>query len=427
MNRYICIHGHFYQPPREDPATGLVPREPSAAPFHDWNQRIADESYRPVAAARLLDDHGQVLRRTNLYAWCSFDVGPTLAVWLERYAPDVLAAMYAGDAASAERLGGHGNAMAHPYHHIILPLASRRDKVSEVRWGMADFRARFQREPEGMWLPETAVDEETLDVLAQEGIRFTVLAPHQLAGPGPAGAPLRWRGGGGRQLALMPYDGALAAAVAFGDLLRDGDRLAAHLAPPGASGLRAVATDGETFGHHHKFGEMALARALDTLAQRDDVRVTNYAAYLAQHAVLLDGQLLGPSSWSCAHGVERWRADCGCALDRAQWPSQAWRTPLREAVDWLAEALHAGADHRDETLLRAINRMYTSCAWFFDDLGRIEVDIILRFARWAMEWAGRRDELEPEFLRRLSAARSSDPAVGDGADVYRRATAAEPS
>ncbi len=418
----VVVHAHFYQPPREDPWTGRVPREPSAAPFHDWNQRIADECYRPFAAARVLDDQGEDAGRLNLYAHCSFNVGATLATWLDRFAPDVLAAMVAGDRESAHRWRGHGNAIAQPWHHVILPLASRRDKVAEVRWGIADFRQRFGRDPEGMWLPETAVDEETLVVLAEAGIRFTILAPHQIAGAPTDGSAGRWSAGGGRSIALCTYDGEVASGVAFGDLLRDGDRLAAQLAAPGAR-LRAVATDGETYGHHHTFGEMALARALTTLARRPGTAVTNFAAHLAAHPATATVTLVAPSSWSCAHGVERWRSDCGCALDRETWPSQAWRAPLRAALEWLAAALREPGAGDDEALERAIHRMFTSCAWFFDDLTRLEVGIVLRYARWAMERAGRVEALEAPFLARLQRAVSAAPDGGDGAAAYRRANA----
>jgi alpha-amylase/alpha-mannosidase (GH57 family) len=422
MSVSVVVHGHFYQPPREDPWTGRVPREPSAAPFHDWNQRIADECYRPFAAARVLDDEGDDAGRVNLYAHCSFNVGATLAWWLDRFAPDVLASMVAGDHASCQRLGGHGNAIAQPFHHIILPLASRRDKVAEVRWGIADFQQRFGRAPEGMWLPETAVDEETLVVLAEEGIRFTILAPHQVEGAPADGSVGVWDAGGGRSIALCSYDGALASQIAFGDLLRDGDRLAAQLVST-PDRLRAVATDGETFGHHHTFGEMALARALMTMAARPDVQVTNYAAYLATHPATAPVSLVAPSSWSCTHGIERWRSDCGCALDPQTWPEQAWRAPLREALDWLANALRGPGAAYDEALERAINRMFTSCAWFFDDITRLEVAIVLRYARWAMERAGRVEELEAPFLARLTLAVSGAPSGGDAATAYHHAIA----
>ncbi len=422
----VVVHGHFYQPPRENPWTGRVPRERSASPFHDWNQRIADECYRPFGAARVLDDAGVDAGRLNLFAHCSFNVGPTLAWWLDRFAPDVLASMVAGDRASCAAAQGHGNAIAQPYHHLILPLASRREKEAEVRWGIADFTQRFGRVPEGMWLPETAVDDETLDVLAAAGIRFTIVAPHQVEGLPPSGGVGRWAAGGGRSIALCAYDGALAADIAFGDLLRDGDRLADRLAEPGGP-LRAVATDGETFGHHHTFGEMALARAVSTLTHRPGVRLTNFAAYLAQHPATTTVSVVSPSSWSCVHGVERWRSDCGCAIDRAAWPSQAWRAPLRAALDWLAAALRRGARDDDEALERAIHRMFTSCAWFFDDLTRLEVGIVLRYARWAMERAGRVAELEGPFLAHLARAVSGDPDGGDGVTAYRSAIAAHRS
>src|SRR5687767_155056 len=271
VSRSVVVHGHFYQPPRENPWTGVVDPEPTAAPFHDWNQRIETESYGPVGNARVLDSDGNVEHRDNLYAAMSFDVGPTLFEWMETNAPATYGRILNADRISTARLG-HGNAIAMPYHHTILPLASRRDKVTEVKWGLADFRRRFRREPEGMWLPETGVDEETLDVLAEQGIRFTVLAPHQVETRPPGGAPLRFRGGGGREVALCVYDGVLSGEIAFGRLLTDGALLANRLAPrPPSSGgadgsgadatagagahLTAAATDGETFGHHHRFGE----------------------------------------------------------------------------------------------------------------------------------------------------------------------------
>lgn len=415
--RDVVVHGHFYQPPREDPWTGTVPVEPTAAPFPDWNARITAECYAPFAAARVLDATGAVAHRVDLYAWGAFDVGPTLATWLDRHAPDVTAAMVAGDRASVARLG-HGNALAHPYHHVILPLASPRDRAAELRWGIADFVARFGRRPDGLWLPETAVDEPTLVALADAGIAYTVLAPHQVETPSADGTPLAFDAGGGRVVAVFTYDGALAGGVAFGDLLRDGERLAAALAGDGTPGVASLATDGETFGHHHRWGEMALARAITSLRDRPGVRVANWGAALAARPPRGAARLIAPSSWSCAHGVERWRADCGCALDRGRWRSQAWRAPLRAALEWLAAELRAGADPTDEALDRGIARLFTSCAWFFDDLGRIEVLIVLRYARWAMERAGRLAELEPAFTRRLAAAVSNDPAVGDGVAVY---------
>src|ERR1043166_1792424 len=286
LTQSVVVHGHFYQPPRENPWRDEVDPEPTAAPFHDWNERIAHESYDAVATARVLDDAGHVLRTVNLYEWLSFNVGTTLLRWLETHDVDVYEAMLEGDRLSARRLDGHGNALAMPYHHIILPLASRRDKVTEIRWGLADFRRRFGREAEGLWLPETAVDEETLVVLAEEGVRFTIVAPHQVRTPPTSGLPLRFAAGKGREVAIFVYDGEIASGVAFGKLITDGDALARALAPfrddvPAAEeplSLISIATDGETFGHHHKFGEMALARAFALLDIHPSVRIENYAS-----------------------------------------------------------------------------------------------------------------------------------------------------
>ena len=448
--RSIVIHGHFYQPPREDPWLNQVAAEPSAAPYHDWNERIERESYRAVVAARVYAPDGRIAHIVNTLASISFNFGATLLEWLERETPGTYAAVLEADRASRARHAGHGNAIAMPYHHVIMPLASRRDKITEVRWGIADFRRRFGRGPEGMWLPETAVDPETLDVLAAEGIAFTILAPHQVEQAPADGSAGRYRTSGGRSIALFVYDGAISHDVAFGSLLKDASAWAERLLAPGKRGherrLVAVATDGETYGHHHKFGEVALAWVLRELERRRDARVENFAAFLARHRPEQEVKLVAPTSWSCVHGVERWRADCGCRMAPERPTQQRWRAPLREALDWLAGELHARfeqeggalfadpwaardaygtdrtADGRARELLemeRNALRMFTSCGWFFDDIAGIETIQILRYAARAIELAGAdAPRLEAGVLERLARAQSNERAEGTGRDVY---------
>ena len=448
--RSIVIHGHFYQPPREDPWLNQVAAEPSAAPYHDWNERIERESYRAVVAARVYAPDGRIAHIVNTLASISFNFGATLLEWLERETPGTYAAVLEADRASRARHAGHGNAIAMPYHHVIMPLASRRDKITEVRWGIADFRRRFGRGPEGMWLPETAVDPETLDVLAAEGIAFTILAPHQVEQAPADGSAGRYRTSGGRSIALFVYDGPISHDVAFGSLLKDASAWAERLLAPGKRGherrLVAVATDGETYGHHHKFGEVALAWVLRELERRRDARVENFAAFLARHRPEQEVKLVAPTSWSCVHGVERWRADCGCRMAPERPTQQRWRAPLREALDWLAGELHArfeqegGAlfagswaardaygtdrtgDGRARELLemeRNALRMFTSCGWFFDDIAGIETIQILRYAARAIELAGAdAPRLEAGVLERLARAQSNERAEGTGRDVY---------
>lgn len=490
---YTIVHAHCYQPPREDPWLEVVEAEPSAAPDHDWNARIDRECYArlgavelrardPRVAARDPDARGGLARIVNLYGWCTFDVGATLCEWLETEAPGTLAAMVAGDGASIRRWG-HGNAIAAPYHHVILPLASQRDRETEVRWGIADFVRRFGRPPEGMWLPECAVDEDTLDTIAAAGIRFTILAPYQVRTDGDhRGMPVRWRGARGRELAIVPYDGNLAGEVAFGGLLRNAPALAARLRGGNDHGDEAgarcitLATDGETFGHHHRGGDATLAEAMRGLVRADlrrDGGLLNAAALVAMHPPTHDATLVSPSAWSCAHGVERWRSNCGCRLDGSRPPAQQWRGPLRQALTRLADECHVtfaeegarlfnvdpwqardeygavvaldgdtlrdfvtsrlraelrdgdardAALHRGSELLemaRAVLRTFTSCAWFFDDVERIETRQVLRYAARALELSGRSARLEPELVRWLAPAVGSN-SPGSASDLFVR-------
>jgi hypothetical protein len=486
--RFVAIHGHFYQPPRESPWLERIEVQDSAAPYHDWNARVAAECYAPNTAARRVDARNRILDIVDNFAAIAFNVGPTLMAWLEAERPDVHAAILAADR-SSRAARGHGNAIAQAYGHAILPLASRRDKVTQVRWGLADFRHRFGREAAGMWLPETAVDAETLAVLAEEGVRFTVLAPGQAARvrePGgdwrPGAAALdprrayRCEVGDGRSLALFFYDGAISHAIAFDGILRSGDALAARLlggfdGAPHAQ-LVHVATDGESYGHHHRFGEMALAAACARIEASGAAVLTNHAAFLAAHPPLLEARVVDGSSWSCAHGVERWRADCGCRGGRHPGWAQRWRAPLREALDWLRDTVdplyeaRAGALLKDpwaardayiEVLLdRSPDRvdafleghalrpldgaervqalrslelqrhrllMYTSCGWFFDEISGIETVQVLRYAARVLQLArmlGGDAALEAELVRRLAAAPSNLPELRDGAGVWRR-------
>jgi len=476
----VVIHGHFYQPPREDPWLDEIEVEPTAAPYHDWNERIERECYRTVVAAHLTagGSHNRIVGIVNTLEWISFNYGATLLEWLETNAPETYAATIAADKASVQRLG-FGNAIAQPYHHVILPLASRRDKLTEVRWGIADFTRRFGREPLGMWLPETAMDHETLDVLAECGIRFTILAPHQVVTPPPNGGPGEYRAANGRSVALFMYDGDLAHGVAFGGALNNaGQWVRSILRRPAAARsesstaprLVSIATDGETYGHHHKFGEMALARAITDLRDRKGVSVENFASFLSRNPPTVKVELVEPTSWSCSHGIERWRSNCGDRVNGAKYPSQAWRTPLRGGLDVLAAGIHAlfereGRDHfadpwaaREEygtavgaspnelealvknlalgtgQLQRAREllemerdslRMFSSCAWFFDDIGGLEPLQVMRYAAHACELAGARDpglrdELEKALLGYLEKAVSNDANVGTGRDVYEK-------
>lgn len=534
----VVLHGHFYQPPREDPWLETVERQPSAHPFHDWNERVEQECYRAVAAARLPGRDGRIRSILNTLRHISFDFGPTLLEWLETHARRTYEAVLEADAESRRRLG-FGNALAQAYHHAILPLASRREKALEIRWGILDFRRRFRRDPQGMWLPETALDRETLEVLAEEGIAFTVVAPHQVHPLPSGGMPGLVRLAGGRTIVLFPYHGPLSAGVAFGPLVEDAEAWVRAVleaveegaweegtgagapqpgttpgAEPGGGGRRsrlpaweggsgagaaeadssgssggwaapwpasmdgratrplpralvAMAVDGETFGHHRRFGEMALAALLEKLRESGKVRVENFAGFLARHPPMEEVELVEPSSWSCPHGVERWRGNCGCRLDLSYPPRQEWRAPLRKALEALAQGLHdiynreaprlmedpwealagygavasqgpeatrayvrARAGRRleqaEETraaelleMERNALRFFTSCGWFFDRLEGIEPLQILGYAARAVELAGPEGaRLEAGFLEILAQARTQETPARDGKSLY---------
>ncbi len=363
MERFVCIHGHFYQPPRENPWLEAVEFQESAYPYHDWNERISAECYAANARARILDGENRIAAIVNNYASMSFNFGPTLLSWLQTERPDVYAAILEADRASAARFSGHGSALAQPYNHMILPLADARDRLTQVAWGIRDFEHRFGRRPEGMWLPETAVDLPSLETLAAAGIRFTILAPHQATHVRTieAAGTAAWREVGeatldpaqayrvalpsGAEIAVFFYDGPVSRAVAFDPvLLSKGENLAERLLGAFVDTrahveLVHVASDGETYGHHHRHGDMALAFALRTLESGSRARLTNYGEYLERHPPVEEVRIAERTSWSCAHGVERWRSDCGCQTGSHPGWSQTWRAPLRDALDGLRDAL----------------------------------------------------------------------------------------
>ena len=488
MKRFLCIHGHFYQPPRENAWLEAIELQDSAYPYHDWNERITAECYAPNADSRILDGADRIVRIVNNYARISYNFGATLLTWLEQHAPDTYASIIAADAESAQRFGGHGSALAQAYNHLILPLANARDIRTQVLWGVEDFRHRFGREPEGMWLPETAVDTATLEALAANGIRFTILAPHQ-AGAVRALTGGEWQdvtGGrvdprvpylarlpGGREIVLFFYDGPASRAVAFEGLLRNGERFAGRLRdllrPDDAAQLAHIATDGETYGHHHRHGDMALAYALRLIDDDPTITLTNYAQFLELCPPRHEVRIVENSSWSCAHGVERWRSDCGCSTGGQPGWNQTWRAPLRAALDWLRDEVtpefeeHASQllrdpwEARDDYISVVLDRtprsvdaflarhsvrrmspqdevrtlklmelqrhamlMYTSCGWFFNDVSGIETVQVLQYAARVAQLA---DELfgrpvEAQFLAILESAESNLPEAGNGRRIY---------
>lgn len=499
---FFSIHGHFYQPPRENPWLDAIEKEASAHPFHDWNSRIAFECYRPNAFARIVDGRGRILELFNNYSFLNFNFGPTLLSWIEREEPLVYQKIIEADRQSLSRWG-HGNAIAQVYDHLIMPLANERDQETEVLWGIRFFERHFQRKPEAMWLPETAVNYSVLQVLFQHGMRYLILSPYQAlrvksftsrkwidvsGGKIDPTQPYRCflKDRSGQKplkgyLDLFFYDGALSKEVAFGDLLKDGDRFCLRVAQayqPAKKEAQLIhlSTDGETYGHHKTFGEMALAYALSKGMASRGLTLTNYGAFLEKFPPVWEVEIdEGPkgegTAWSCSHGVGRWKEDCGCSTGGQPGWNQKWRTPLREALNLLRDDLahlfeeeggeifpdpwkarngyidvimdrsseslerffgqygHPDLDERRRIkgiklleMERHALRMFTSCGWFFADLSGLETILILQHAARAIELASEFTDrgIEKRFLDHLSLARSNLPEMGDGRQIYER-------
>ena len=486
--KYLCIHGHFYQPPRENAWLETIERQDSAAPYHDWNERIAAECYGPNALARVLNNKNELICLVDNYAHISFNFGPTLLSWMQEHAPDIYASILEADKQSQQNFGGHGSAIAQVYNHIILPLANARDKETQVRWGLYDFKMRFGREPEAMWLAETACNTETLEVLAAHGMKYVILAPGQCARVRKIGEK-NWQDTSGakvdpkraylcnlpsgNKIALFFYDGPVSQGIAFSDILKSGQNFAQRLvgtyAPTEETQLVNIATDGETYGHHQKFADMALASCLQHIESLPDVQLTVYGEFLEKYPPQYEAQIFENTSWSCFHGVERWRSNCGCNSGRPGW-HQKWRAPLRAALDfvrdnlvktfetkgreyfkdpWAArndyielildrslDAQHkfflrhatekAWRDRSTALMLLEMQRhcllMYTSCGWFFDEISGIETVQILQYAARALELnrqVGGKD-VEEQFLHMLEAAPSNIKEVKNGAITYEK-------
>lgn len=488
MERYLCIHGHFYQPPRENPWLEAVEQEDSAAPYHDWNECVCTECYAPNTASRILNQDKKIVEIVNNYSYMSFNIGPTLLNWLQQKQPEIYQKILEADRFSQCRYSGHGAAIAQVYNHLIMPLANRRDKQTQVIWGLRDFIFRFGRKPEGMWLAETAVDNETLEILSQEGILFTILAPHQAhrvrkvgenkwhdvsSGRIDTRMPYLCRLPSGQTISLFFYDTSLSQEASFGQLLSNGENLAKRMCSPlsGArrpSPLGHIALDGETFGHHHSFGDMTLAYFFHYLETTKLAKITVYGEYLEKFPPTYEVEIFENSSWSCSHGVERWRNDCGCCSGNPGW-QQRWRAPLRGAMDWLRDSLShiyetvgrtyfrdpwsarnsyidcildRSSSTADAFLLQQSSRinndddriiafkllemqrasllMYTSCGWFFEEISRLETVQVLRYAARAIQLAKEVShiDLEPAFLKLLERAPSNIVNFQNGAHVY---------
>lgn len=491
MERYICIHGHFYQPPRENPWLEAIEIQDSAYPYHDWNERLAAECYAPNSASRNFDGNGSILNIVSNYSRINFNFGPTLLSWIEKNSPELYQTILDSDRQSIEWRGGHGNAIAQVYNHIIMPLANRRDKRTQILWGIKDFEFRFKRFPEGMWLSETAVDLETLDILSEMGIKFTVLAPRQAFRVRKIGTG-KWRDvsnaridptrsylcrlPSGQVIYIFFYDGPISQAVAFEALLKRGEdfanRLMSGFSDTGQwPQIINIATDGETYGHHHRFGDMALAYALNYIESNGFARLTNYGEYLEKHPPMHEVEIFENSSWSCVHGIERWRSNCGCNSGGHPGWNQEWRGPLRDAFDWLRDRLslifenmageylkdpwtardnyiniildrsseniqrffdeHANRQLDNEekvTVLKLLEiqrsamLMYTSCGWFFDELSGIETIQVMQYAGRAIQLSEEifPDNLEDAFKGRLILANGNMPEHESGAQIYEK-------
>ena len=491
---FLTIHGHFYQPPRENPWLEAIELQDSALPFHDWNERICRECYNPNSVSKIVDSRNKILDVVNNYEYMSFNFGPTLLSWLEHFAPLTYERIIKADIASVPEHSGHGNAIAQVYNHIIMPLANEQDKRTQIIWGIRDFEYRFGRKPEGMWLAETAVDDDTLRLLEENGIKFTILSPYQ-ADKFKSSKDKEWsdaswgnidparsyryniKSAPGKFIDLFFYDGAISKSVAFDELLKDGNKFIKRL-KEGISECRDypqlinIATDGESYGHHTKFGDMALSYVLKIRAKDEGFTITNYAEYLDKYRSDYEVEIKQASSWSCFHGVGRWKEDCGCSTGGHPGWNQKWRKPLRDALDYLRDELipifeQEGAKYfkddvwavrnryidvildrsemnikkfqqsnfkpglSDEEKVRAMQLleiqrqnllMYTSCGWFFSEISGIETVQIMKYAARSMQLASLFTDknFEENFVKILAQAKSNLTEFGTGKDVYER-------
>ncbi|MTI82482.1 MAG: DUF3536 domain-containing protein [Firmicutes bacterium] len=492
MDRYVCIHGHFYQPPRENPWLEDIEIQDSAYPYHDWNERITDECYAPNASSRILTGDGRIKEIVNNYSKISFNFGPTLLDWMEDNEPEVYQAIIEADSESHKFFSGHGSALAQCYNHMIMPLANARDKYTQIIWGLRDFEHRFGRKPEGMWLPETAVDLESLEIMAGQGVRFAMLTPYQAkrfrkigedswhdVGPKGIDPSMPYKihlPNAGRTMSLFFYDGPISQAVAFEKLLSNGERFARRLLDGfdhrrNGAQLVNISTDGETYGHHHRYGDMALSYALHHIESNNLAQITNYGEYLENYPPTYEVEIVEDSSWSCVHGVERWKSNCGCNSGMNPGWSQEWRTPLRKALNWLRNTLspqyeakagnllkdpwvarddyisvvldrspenineffnnHAARElnHEEQvTVLKMLEMqrhamlMYTSCGWFFDDISGIETVQVIQYAGRVIQLGEQLfgGSLESGFLKTLEQAKSNIPEHRNGVHIYNK-------
>jgi len=490
---YLTIHGHFYQPPRENPWLESIELQDSALPFHDWNERINSECYNPNSVSKIVDNRNKILDVVNNYASMSFNFGPTLLSWMEEYAPLAYERVIKADIESVEEHDGHGNAIAQVYNHMIMPLANEQDKQTQVIWGIKDFETRFGRKPEGMWLAETAVDDESLKILVENGITYTILSPYQAlkfkkitdkdwidvswGNIDPARAYRYYiKSAPGKFIDLFFYDGAISKSVAFDEILKDGNKFIRRL-KEGVSEERKftqlvnIATDGESYGHHTKFGDMALSYVLRVRAKEEGFTIVNYAQYLEKCPPEMEVDIKQASSWSCFHGVGRWKEDCGCSTGGHPGWNQKWRKPLRDALDYIRDEFvaifekegkkyfknHWDArnnyieiildrseltiknfqknnfikDLSEEQRVRAMELlemqrqamlMYTSCGWFFSEISGIETTQIMKYAARAMQLANNfsKKDLEKPFLDILAEAKSNFPEFGTGKDIFEK-------
>jgi alpha-amylase/alpha-mannosidase (GH57 family) len=493
---YLTIHGHFYQPPRENPWTNEVPKEESASPFHDWNERIYQECYKPNTEAVIINEKGSVVNRVNNYEYMSFNFGPTLLDWIKSKHKHTFDKIIEADRKSVRLKNGHGNAIAQVYNHIIMPLANARDKETQVKWGMKYFRYHFGRESEGIWLSETAVNYDTIEVLINENIRYIILDPSQALKCRKIGdsafldvaygninpkVPYRCfsRKDSSRYIDIFFYDGPISKNIAFDDLIFSAERLLDRIDTakiPGSSipQLLSIAVDGETFGHHKKFSERTIAYLFSELASRRGYSVVNYAEFLDMQppeweVILKDGYNSEGSSWSCLHGVDRWKKDCGCNTGSQPGWNQKWREPLRDGLNSLRDKLSViyemlgreyfkdvwearndyidlildnSSDNINNFFVRHSKRelnsdekelclnmlemqkysmyMFTSCGWFFADISGLETKKILEYSKRAVEFGESLSglDLKSGFLDELKKAHSNIPEFVNGKEIY---------